>query len=80
MMAESLLVFLKEEQKELITIEQCRDIVKKFETSADKSSFTREGFTHFLIFNDWQVWLTQAVPGTLYTKYNSSPGADVTHF
>ena len=78
MTPEALLGFLKDEQKHYITIEECKEIVKFFESSEDKSLFTKEGFTHFLIFNDWQVKNTSA--GTQYPKYNSSPGADVLHF
>jgi hypothetical protein len=36
---------LAEEQKEGITIEECKEIVKNFETTEDKSSFTKEVFT-----------------------------------
>ena len=71
---------MKDEQKDYLTIEECKEIVKNFESSDDKSSFTKEGFTHFLIFNDWQVKMTSPVPATLYPKYNSSPGAAVTYF
>ena len=52
---------MKDEQKDYLTIEECKEIVKNFESSDDKSSFTKEGFTHFLIFNDWQVKMTSAV-------------------
>ena len=79
MTPDALLDFMKDEQKDYLTIEECKEIVKNFESSEDKSSFTKEGFTHFLIFNDWQVMMTSSVPCTLYPKYNSSPGAAVTH-
>ena len=55
MTPEALFEFLTEEQKEVVTIEECKEIVKNFETSEDKSFLTKEGFTHFLIFDDWQV-------------------------
>ena len=55
MIPEALLDFLKEEQKDDLAIEECKNIIKNFETSEDKNSFTKEGFTHFLMFNDWQV-------------------------
>ena len=55
MTAEALLDFLKEEQKDDLAIEECKEIIKNFESSEDKTSFTKEGFTHFLMFNDWQV-------------------------
>eukprot|EP00090_Calanus_glacialis_P018621 TRINITY_DN2888_c0_g1_i14.p1 TRINITY_DN2888_c0_g1~~TRINITY_DN2888_c0_g1_i14.p1 ORF type:complete len:706 (-),score=250.49 TRINITY_DN2888_c0_g1_i14:266-2272(-) len=58
MTPEALLDFLKEEQKDDLAIEECKEIVKNFESSADKSSFTKEGFTHFLMFNDWQELLS----------------------
>ena len=80
MLPDALLDFMKDEQKDYLTIEECNEIVKNFESSEDKSSFTKEGFTHFLIFNDWQVKMTPSVPCTLYPKYNSSQGAAVTHF
>ena len=50
---------LKKEQKDDLAIEECKEIVKNFEPSVDKSSFSKEGFTHFLMFNDWQVELSE---------------------
>eukprot|EP00092_Neocalanus_flemingeri_P005512 GFUD01005942.1.p1 GENE.GFUD01005942.1~~GFUD01005942.1.p1 ORF type:complete len:789 (-),score=239.22 GFUD01005942.1:53-2419(-) len=58
MTPEALLDFLKEEQKDDLAIEECKEIVKNFESSDDKTSFTKEGFTHFLMFNDWQELLS----------------------
>ena len=58
MTPDALLDFMKDEQKDYLTIEECKEIVKNYESSEDKSSFTKEGFTHFLIFNDWQVKMT----------------------
>jgi hypothetical protein len=58
MTPEALLDFLKEEQKDDLAIEECKEIVKNFESSGDKTSFTKEGFTHFLMFNDWQELLS----------------------
>ena len=55
MTAEGLLEFLKEEQKDDLAMEECVEIIKNFESSAEKTSFTKEGFTHFMMFNDWQV-------------------------
>ena len=55
MTPEALMNFLKEEQKDDIAIEECKEIVKNFESSNDKSSFSKEGFSHFMMFNDWQV-------------------------
>ena len=52
---EALFDFLKEEQKDDLAIEECKEIIKNFESSEDKTSFSRDGFTHFLMFNDWQV-------------------------
>jgi len=46
--------FLKEEQKVQLLLEECREIIKNFETSENKTAFTMEGFTHFLMFNEWQ--------------------------
>ena len=77
MTPEALFEFLKEEQKEVTKIEECKEIVKNIETSEDKSSFTKEGFTHFLIFNDWQVRMVNTVASALYPKYNSLPGTSV---
>ena len=57
MTPEALLEFLKEEQKNDLAMEECIEIIKNFESSANKTSFTKEGFTHFLMFNDWQVLL-----------------------
>jgi len=50
----ALVDFMKEEQKDEIPIEECKEIIKNFESSEDKTSFSKEGFTHFLMFNDWQ--------------------------
>ena len=55
MTPEALLNFLKDEQKDDLAIEECKEIIKNFESSEDKTSFTKEGFTHFLMFNEWQV-------------------------
>ena len=66
MSPDALLIFLKEEQKDYLAIEECTEIVKNFESSEDKSSFTNEGFTHFLMFNDWQVNRVKPVPSILY--------------
>ena len=60
MTPEALLDFLKEEQKDDLAIEECIEIIKNFESSWDKTSFTKEGFTHFLMFNDWQVKLMKS--------------------
>ena len=76
MIPEALLEFMTEDQKEVITIEECKEIVKNFETSEDKSSFTKEGFTHFLILNDLQVWLVNTATNALHPKY-SLPGTSV---
>ena len=55
MTPEALLEFLKEEQKDDLAMEECVEIIKNFESSSEKTSFTKEGFTHFMMFNDWQV-------------------------
>ena len=44
--------FMKLEQKENLTSEQCRELIRVFESSDMKLSFSKEGFTHFLMFND----------------------------
>ena len=46
--------FMKEEQKQDLSSDQCRKIIKtfEFEYSENKLSFTKQGFTHFLMFND----------------------------
>ena len=43
---------MKHEQKEIVTSDDCREIIKTFESSDSKLSFSKEGFTHFLMFND----------------------------
>jgi len=60
MTPEALLEFLKEEQKNDLAMEECIEIIKNFESSANKTSFTKEGFTHFLMFNDWQELMSPA--------------------
>ena len=43
---------MTEEQKQNLTSDECREIIKTFESSENKLSFSKEGFTHFLMFND----------------------------
>ena len=43
---------MREEQKQSLTSDECREIIKNFESSENKLSFSKEGFTHFLMFND----------------------------
>jgi len=54
MSPENFLKFLKEEQKVDKKLKECREFVRNFESSEDKVSFTKEGFTHFLMFNESQ--------------------------
>ena len=54
MTPEAFLKFMKQEQKQDLTIEECQQIVKNFESSDEKISFSKEGFTHFLMFNEYQ--------------------------
>ena len=56
MSPENFLEFLKQEQKvdSEFPLKECREIVKNFESSKEKVSFTKEGFTHFLMFNESQ--------------------------
>ena len=54
MTPEDFLKFMKLEQKENFPIEECQNIIKNFESSDNKMSFSKEGFTHFLMFNDHQ--------------------------
>jgi len=55
---EAFLKFLTEEQKEFLILEECRELIRSFESSEVKSSFSKQGFTHFLMFNDWQDLLS----------------------
>ena len=43
---------MRVEQKQNLTSDECREIIKTFESSENKLSFSKEGFTHFLMFND----------------------------
>ena len=43
---------MRVEQKQNMTSDECREIIKTFESSENKLSFSKEGFTHFLMFND----------------------------
>ena len=52
---EAFLKFLTEEQKEFLILEECKELIRSFESSEVKTSFSKQGFTHFLMFNDWQV-------------------------
>merc|ERR1719232_2268157 len=51
---------MKQEQKENLTLDECQRKILDFESSDDKTSFTKEGFTHFLMFNDWQELMSPA--------------------
>merc|ERR1719509_182375 len=54
MSSSELMKFAKLEQKEDVGKEECEQIINNFESTDDKSSFSIEGFTHFLMFSDWQ--------------------------
>jgi len=54
MTVDSLMDFMVEEQKEELAEEECSEIIKNFETSENKASFTEEGFNHFMTFYDSQ--------------------------
>ena len=47
--------FMQLEQREDLAAEECVQIIKNFESTEDKTSFSLEGFTHFMMFCDWQV-------------------------
>ena len=44
--------FMELEQKENINLDECKKLIEAFETSKTKSSFSKEGFTSFLMFNE----------------------------
>jgi len=73
MTPEALMNFLKEEQKDDIAIEECKEIVKNFESSNDKSSFSKEGFSHFMMFNDWQELLSPIAKSKVVAADMSHP-------
>ena len=53
MSPEAFAKFLMVEQKEVMSLEDASNIIKNFESSENKNAFTMEGFTHFLMFNEW---------------------------
>jgi len=67
-----LLKFIKLEQKEDMAQEECEEIIKNFESTDDKNSFSAEGFTHFLMFSDWQELMSQ-------TEQKMTKTATMTH-
>lgn len=52
MSPEAFAKFMMAEQKEIISPEEARSIIRNFESSENKDAFTMEGFTHFLMFNE----------------------------
>ena len=44
--------FMELEQKENINSDECKKLIETFEPSKTKSSFSKEGFTSFLMFNE----------------------------
>ena len=73
MSAEQFLHFMKNEQKEVIPIEEGQEIVKNFESSEDKVSFTKEGFTHFLMFNEWQELVSPRIKNRIESDNMKHP-------
>ena len=53
MSPEAFAKFLMVEQKAEMSLEEASNIIKNFESSENKDAFTIEGFTHFLMFNEW---------------------------
>jgi len=51
---QNLQTFFSDEQKFDMLPEECSRIISQHETSEDKTSFTQEGFTHFLMFSELQ--------------------------
>ena len=44
--------FMEVEQKEEISVEEAQQYVKNFESTEKKTAFSKQGFTHFLMFNE----------------------------
>ena len=44
--------FMEVEQKEEISLEEAQQYVKNFESTEKKTAFSKQGFTHFLMFNE----------------------------
>ena len=65
--------FLKHEQKEVVPLDQCREMIKCFESSDNKLSFTKQGFTHFLMFNEWQEAVSPNIKNRVDTKKMTEP-------
>lgn len=55
----SLLKFLQVEQHEDALDEECKEIIRNFEPCKDKTSFSLDGFMHFLNFSDMQELVSQ---------------------
>ena len=65
--------FMAEEQKEYLTSDQCRKIIKTFENSENKLSFTKQGFNHFLMFNDSMEVVSPETKTRVKTEDMTSP-------
>jgi len=72
MSSSELMKFAKLEQKEDVGKEECEQIINNFESTDDKSSFSVEGFTHFLMFSDWQELMSP-------TEKNMTKPATMSH-
>ena len=64
---------MAEEQKEYLTSDQCRKIIKTFENSENKLSFTKQGFNHFLMFNDSMEVVSPETKTRVKTEDMTSP-------
>jgi Ca2+-binding EF-hand superfamily protein len=54
MTAEGFAKFLKEEQKMEMATEECAQLIDAFEPTGDRTTLSIEGFTHFMMFSEWQ--------------------------
>lgn len=54
MSAEDFSKYMKEEQNVELVSEETHKIIEAFEPSEDRTSLSMEGFTHFMMFSEWQ--------------------------
>lgn len=69
MSTDDLIKFLKVEQKMEMSGEEVEKIVEAFEPSGDKKTFSNEGFTHFMMFSEWQE-ITDPAKRLIYQDMN----------
>ena len=61
MKADEFRTLMHREQKEDFAVEECIEIINTFEPTEDKTTFSLDGFTEFVMFSDWQVIFSENI-------------------